>query len=897
MNEPAPRSWRSIIFRPGRPPMRRRSAVLLCAAFLLLNIILDVVLLTNAQVLGRVAEIQIRKHAGDLVDFDSVSLTLGGKLRLDEFRLLRPDRAHPILTARRVRVSIGHREGNFLAESVILDDPRIRLSDRIARSLEGDPGAPKKPLSDSISAGQLPRISCRGGTIELGHSGVLAGDQPQVFEILDLAMVPTTGYRYFVRGTLRNPIVGEWIVQGEVDLESGDHRVYLTNEQLVLGPAIREALRSTIHDAWDKYQPSGPAAVEVILVRDLAHPAGEFRVAFKPKGMKLVYRNFPIACEDVRGEIEFRSNGFTIKKIDAQNGKTARIRLDGSADGYEADAGYHFRLEMDDVSLDESLRKSLKKDAQDVWAQFKPGGRIDARATIHRERGGPEVKESVPVDLHLKEAEFTYSGFPYLLDRATGEVRIDGDDVIIKRLQGRHGSAELTIAGRIESIATDSVIDLDVRAVSLELDGRLRDALSPETRQVFDRVGASGRIDLDVRLLRSKGGEPRIRAVAHVKDNRVLFRDAPLPVRLTEGTVEVNEGNVLLHNLKGELDSTGGEIEVNGEIVTGAEGTKTHIEIDGLAVPIDDRFRDRMPKSVGEVLRSLQLSGVADFKFTFDERPERDKPATRVRLNLDLRKGVVSASVPVEDIDGTLVIVGPIRDGRPMLSGRLDVRSARIVKKLVKNLRTNITIQGSSLDFRDISGDAYGGKISGSFALDTVTHDLEGDFTVSRLDLRDFVNDTAKWSGKTIAGKVDLRIPGLRGKANDLASLRSAEEGCSLTITEGQLLDVPGIITFLNPLESHGRFTAMKAFFDIYDAKFKIKEFAFLGKEGSGSVYGKGDFWFTGKFKLKVNTSTGSIFGIPFWVASLPGALFDILKSPLKLTVEGDLESSKVFED
>ncbi|HEU4339541.1 MAG TPA: hypothetical protein VFS19_05695, partial [Planctomycetota bacterium] len=114
---------------------------------------------------------------------------------------------------------------------------------------------------------------------------------------------------------------------------------------------------------------------------------------------------------------------------------------------------------------------------------------------------------------------------------------------------------------------------------------------------------------------------------------------------------------------------------------------------------------------------------------------------------------------------------------------------------------------------------------------------------------------------------------------------------------DGQLLDVPGIITFLNPLESRGKFTAMKAFFDIYDAKCKIKEFVFLGKEGSGSIVGKGDFWFTGKFKIKVSTVTGSFLGIPIWIANIPGAIFDLLKSPLKLTVEGDLKNAKIFEE
>jgi len=233
-----------------------------------------------------------------------------------------------------------------------------------------------------------------------------------------------------------------------------------------------------------------------------------------------------------------------------------------------------------------------------------------------------------------------------------------------------------------------------------------------------------------------------------------------------------------------------------------------------------------------------------------------------------------------------------------MLSGRIDVRSARVVKKLIRNFTTNFTIQGSMLDFRDIAGDAYGGKLAGWFSLDTVTNDLEGDFSLNRLDLREFVNDTAQWSGKTIAGKVDLRIPGLKGKSNDLGSLKSGEEGCSLFISDGQLLDVPGIVNFLDPTRAAGaRFTAMKAVFDIRDEKFKIKEFAFLGPEGSGSVIGKGDFFFDGRFKLKVRTETASLFGFRFFLTDIPGALFDLFKAPFKKVVEGDLESSKLFEE
>jgi hypothetical protein len=876
--------------------MRRRTAVILCLITLGLVLALDVVLLTNAHVLGRIAAIQIRKHAGNLVDFERLTVSLGGTLRMERMALRTPDPARPVLSARRVIVAVGHREGGIVAESGVLEEARLRFSDAVARDLGSGDGTPKRPLRDLVSSRYLPRITCKGGTLELGHSDVLAAGTTQIFHILDLAMVPTTGYRYFVRGRLRNAVLGDWAVQGEIDLDTGDHRVRLSTGRLELGTPIRDSLKPALQDLWDKYKPSGPAEAEVHLVADAGATAPEpaFRFTLRPRGMSLLYRNFAYPCEDVRGEMEFRADGFTIKNIEARSGKTTKIRFDGSAGGYEAADPYHFRVELDDVPFDDKLKSALSAEARDVWGHFKPSGKMDARATVHKDRGGPEVKERIPVDLHLKDVALTYSGFPYLVEHATGEVRIDGDEVIIKRIQGTHGRTNLRISGRVDEVSKDAVVDLDVQALTLELDGKLRDALAPKMREVFDRVGASGEIDLDVRIVRLAGSEPHIRALARAKGNRMLFRDLPIPILLREGNIEFDGDKVRLDGLKGTVDPSG-DLMVTGQITTGASGTTTHLEVDGLGISIDERFRSRMPGAVADALKTLKVSGIADVKLTYDERPERERTSIRVRVQMDLRKGTIGSEVPMEDIDGTVVLVGPIRDGKPMLSGRVDIRSARVAKKLVRNLRTNVALTGSVVDLRDITADVYGGTFGGWVSIDTVTNDFQGDFTVSKLDLGAFVNDTANWSGKTISGKVDLRIPGLAGRTNDIASIRSGE-GCSLAITEGQLLDVPGIINFLNPIGGGGRFTAMKAYFDIHEESFHIKEFAFLGKEGSGAVLGRGRFGFDGKFKLKIRTETASIFGIDFIITSLPGKLIDLFKAPFKITVEGTLEASSIIE-
>src|SRR5688572_770087 len=160
MTDIAPRSWRSILFKPGRPPLRRKTAYLLCGLMLLAVLVLDVLILTDSQILGRIAAQQLRKHAGDTLKFDDLTLTVGGRLRLDGVKIQPPRLSEPLLTAPRVRVDVGYRDGGVVAEAVTLDEPRIRISDRTLRELEGAESEPRKPISHVVHARFLPRITC-----------------------------------------------------------------------------------------------------------------------------------------------------------------------------------------------------------------------------------------------------------------------------------------------------------------------------------------------------------------------------------------------------------------------------------------------------------------------------------------------------------------------------------------------------------------------------------------------------------------------------------------------------------------------------------------------------------------------------------------------------------------
>lgn len=863
-----------------------------CGMVLFALAVADAWILTHEATLSRLADAEIRAAAGQALTFTGVRATLTGGIELKNLGLQLTSRKVNVLSADTAHAWLSRRAGRWVVDYLQLDAPRLNFSKLLLDELSA--AGPSRSIRELIPAEALPRIVCRGGTLEVVHPDVLAWDRSLVMTIEDLALVPSTQYRYFIGGRLRSPLLGSWRLTGEVDLETGDHSLHLRSEGIVLGPELRSIFAPRILPHIDRYQPEGPVEVSVDVTRDLASgsPDVKFQATVRPRGLKLRFKGFPYPVQDVTGEIEFRQDGFTVKKLEGRGPPGSHVRFDGQSGGYAAETPHAFWLEMTGVPVDETLLASLPPKAQETARRFSPaGGLMDARVRIVKDRGATE-RERVAVDLAVRETSLRYDRFPYPLERASGELRIEGGDAVIKLFRGFHGTAEVRVAGAVRGTAEDASVDLYVDAESVELTPALRTAMPENVRKIWNRFEPGGTVDCTVRVLKNPGEKERFRVTVRPKGgNRLVYADIPLPATLKEGVIEYDEGLVLLNHVKGDLDVSG-HVEINAQLRPTEKGYHNHYEIDGRSVIVDDRFKRAMPKELSSLLTSLRISGEADFKLTYTDRLEGQKPEKLVYLALRLRKGVIATNVRFEDIEATINLSGSYADGVWKMNGPILFHECRIHRKKVTNLSTSLLLNGTVLSFNQIRADAYGGQITGQIRYDIQTDELSyGNFVVDRLNLREFVMDTDKWSDRKLSGTVRLEIADLKGRATETESLTGTG---SIRITDGQLLGVPGIVSFLDP-SSFGddrKFAAMKSEFAIEKRRFEMAEFAFLGTEGTGGVYGKGWLDFDGKFSVRVNTETGALFGLPFLPFKLPGAIFDIFKKPFRTKIEGDLESA-----
>ncbi len=858
----------------------RKGLAYLCLGLITLAILgVDGLILTSSATLSRIAKREIDGAFGTSLEYGSLEASIGGTVTIRNVAFHLTEKRIRVFSADRATVQIARRDGRFVPESVTLVEPRFSLSHDFLEQITKEPAG--RPLREAYPPDSLPRIRCQGGQVEIIHKAILHWSAPQTFTIEDLSLVPVSGYRYFAGGRIKSTVLGAWLLNGEFDLDTGAVHLSLTSDSVMLGPRVREILAPSIHADWDRYRADGPAAVRVQLDSEPGQPV-KFRATVSPAGVKLLYEGFPYPVEDVRGEIDFFADGFVIKHMTARRGNT-RIRFDGRAGGYAAEADYKFRIEIDSMPIDDVLRAALKPDARKIYDQFRPSGTIHAKGFVMREYGVDKQVQN-PLDIRFSGSAFRYLPIPYEITDVDGEIHIDIPSVRVKYLSGRHDAAPFQFSGTIEDIETDPSIDLRIRAQNVSLDRSLKLALAEPERKLWDRFAPSGTVDLDWTVRKKKGEKELHFAQAVARKCMVTYKECPLPVREISGYISFDPDMVRLSHMEGELDKDS-TVSITATVATRGPPNH-HYEISAVGARIDKRFKDAMPKPIADLLDTLHLTGLCNFRLDLRIFGEGEKEEMHWTLRANLRRAAIETAILFEDIDGTVDFIGSIKNGKTSGLGSLTFESARVVKKKVTDLAASFRVEGDEVSFSNIRGTAYNGLVTGELKINSKTTDLAGWFKVDRLELRKFVSDTENYQNRALSGTVALEIRKLAGRGSDTTTLTG--EG-SMTIADGQLFEVPFIANILVPFASTRRFDAGKVLFEIRNRRFDILSFGFESESG-GSVVGKGRLTFDGDYKLRIKVRPAPFLGIRFFLFEIPSA---IVGEFLRTELEGNIEEKE----
>ncbi len=226
---------------------------------------------------------------------------------------------------------------------------------------------------------------------------------------------------------------------------------------------------------------------------------------------------------------------------------------------------------------------------------YEPRTRISGR--LHVKRGpGHEAAPEVAGHVDFEEGVCRYFRFPYEFRQCTGRLRIAPDGIHLENLRARHGSARVTVNGRLNNSHKWTGFDLAVEAQRVPLDKDLYDALPERFHERWDRVSPIGLCDLRVNVRRDEGSresgplEPVIDIEAELLSASLSIGDGR---RLThvQGGVSIDDDLTRIQELEGLLSDT--PVRMSGSIDdSGASGAVTTLDVFASGMPIDRTARD-----------------------------------------------------------------------------------------------------------------------------------------------------------------------------------------------------------------------------------------------------------------------------------------------------------------
>jgi len=845
----------------------------------------DVYLLTRAESLSMLAEGELRKISGDVLEWDRIDATIDNAIALQGTVTLEGVRGFPL--ARRLppvqakRAQIHLRSG--YPERFVLEGVRGVISDELFDELTGKETG--KSIRDIFpDPSRLPTIVVRGGEFETRLSAIFAGGKPQTVSSTGMSMVPIGGYRYHFEAEFHHALYGRWVERGELDLDTGAQRITLDCLDLRITPAMRAPLIAAFQGIYDKYLPGGLCDLHIVIEKE-PKKEPDIRVTLAARDMTFTYGNFPYPADHISGEIDFFTDHFVIKNMQGRHGSAA-IRFDGRAGGYTNASEFDFRIEVDDMPLDEALRQALDPPNRRVLESFNPRGKVSAKGKAVRPRG-LDLKERIPLTLSFQGVSLNYKEFPYELKNVAGEIQVDGNQIVVKRATIRDGTMEAEVRGTIGNIAADASVELTIDALRVPLDERLRAAIGDDARKIWDQFSPGGEMEIHWKMHKEAGSPVVHSARGRCKGNTALYKDLPLQATNISGDIEMSPGRYSLEHLVGRIK--GAEVEVHGTVTD----AQTSLHVDATSLPLDDELKSALPPGIGDFLRMLKIGGTISFNSGLIFKKNGQK---QVDLVCKLLKGYIDTDPRFEDLDGTVTLTGYFEND-PEMIGFVNCSRATVYGKRISDVGASFNTRGSKLNFLNLKASVYGGVLAGrSFSLDTKTKDFFAQaFTVDRVDLQEFVRDTKSYADKNMSGKISLDLHDLKGNSLDSSSITAKGRA---VIRDGLLWDIPVFLKLftLNPGElfkTRNQFDAGVVDFDIRQRKITIDRMAFTSE--SVSVVGRGNIGFDGDLHLTLKPRSGPLLGLDFFVLRWAGDLVSfLLDSVVSVEVKGTFDKPEV---
>ena len=531
--------------------------------------------------------------------------------------------------------------------------------------------------------------------------------------------------------------------------------IFARTSGLELDRRLYDSLPASWRTYWDRLQLEGRADAELNLRFD--GKRWSTVATFECRDISMTPWLFPYRLENVTGKVTY-SDTYADRHVssDLLTGLAGGQAVQGAVLLTNAGAGQWVGeiacRTLGPVAVDEKLISALtpvgskQSPAETFVRTLHPAGVVQLTSATFKRTATPGDTWHRSIDASVYNGKIRYDGFEYPIYEIRGRIEGNDDEWRLDQFEGRNGSGRIQCNGSWLAVKTGSVpLDLQFRALAVQLDEELQQALPPDAQFLWKQLQPVGAMDaIDVRLQRPSSDEPVALSVALREDNlsneasgrslRLYPRE--FPFWLTDVACNVTYSPGKIHIESASAANGASRILVKGDCTRDPEKQQWVADMHWLPssrLIVDNQFLQALPASIRQSLVRLDFRGPVSVlgNSRIVLTPGAEQGITSAwNCQLDIEDAQLGEGNYVDAMRGSIEMEGK-NDGKTILaSGKVFMDAVTLKGVPVTRVTGPFALVGSRLFFGRAISEALP-QASGNPAPDLSADALAGKLTVS----------------------------------------------------------------------------------------------------------------------------------------------------------------------
>lgn len=293
------------------------------------------------------------------------------------------------------------------------------------------------------------------------------------------------------------------------------------------------------------------------------------------------------------------------------------------------------------LPFDEKMQAALdvNPDLARVVRAFHAHGWLTGSGRLERLEPQGEVQKRFNINLH--DMTMRHDSFPYTIETVQGNIETFNHSLKFNQFSGRNGIGKIACNGTWNP---DEGLNVRYQCRDIQLDGRLRQALRRELKDVWDGFRPEGTVDSMVVDMTIAPGDKQCELVVDaklhgeekgVRASNLSITPTWFPYKLNNlaGKLVVGHGKVLLREFQGQHDRT--TVVCDGDGSYSNEGWDMRLSnLLALSLKADGPLLRALPESLATPIEFMKFKGLLNVHGTVTLAGQYRKPSVQYASNI-----------------------------------------------------------------------------------------------------------------------------------------------------------------------------------------------------------------------------------------------------------------------